>query len=112
MRREICTLSNFCPLLAPCGAMDYNREKPLQGDDTMNIQELLHSFPCTCGHEHRCDIQHVEIGRGAVSALTAICSATVGGIRCSGASTSPLRFTVIITGVTVSLLPSAFAPVR
>ena len=39
----------------------------------MNIQELLHSFPCTCGHEHRCDIQHVEIGRGAVSALTALC---------------------------------------
>ena len=39
----------------------------------MNIQELLHSFPCTCGREHRCDIQRVEIGHDAVSALTELC---------------------------------------
>ena len=39
----------------------------------MNIQELLHSFPCTCGHEHRCDIRRVEIGRNAVSALAELC---------------------------------------
>ena len=39
----------------------------------MNIQQLLASFPCTCGHEHRCDIARVEIGRNAISALTELC---------------------------------------
>ena len=39
----------------------------------MNIQQLLQSFPCTCGHEHRCAIERVEIGRGAIGALTQLC---------------------------------------
>ena len=39
----------------------------------MNIQQLLASFPCTCGHAHRCDIQRVEIGRGAINALSDLC---------------------------------------
>ena len=39
----------------------------------MNIQQLLASFPCTCGHEHRCDIERVEIGRGAIGALRELC---------------------------------------
>lgn len=39
----------------------------------MNIQQLLDSFPCTCGREHRCAIERVEIGRGAISALTELC---------------------------------------
>ncbi|MBE6919809.1 MAG: sn-glycerol-1-phosphate dehydrogenase [Ruminococcaceae bacterium] len=39
----------------------------------MNIQQLLQSFPCTCGHEHRCAIERVEIGRGAIGALTELC---------------------------------------
>ena len=39
----------------------------------MNIQQLLHAFPCTCGHEHRCAIKRVEIGRGAIAALTDLC---------------------------------------
>ena len=39
----------------------------------MNIQQLLESFPCTCGHEHRCAIKRVEIGRGAIGALRELC---------------------------------------
>ncbi|MBE6919234.1 MAG: sn-glycerol-1-phosphate dehydrogenase [Ruminococcaceae bacterium] len=39
----------------------------------MNIQQLLASFPCTCGHEHRCAIERVEIGRGAIAALRELC---------------------------------------
>ena len=39
----------------------------------MNIRQLLDSFPCTCGHDHRCDIQRVEIGRGAIDALRELC---------------------------------------
>ena len=39
----------------------------------MNIQQLLESFPCTCGHDHRCDIRCVEIGRGAIDALRELC---------------------------------------
>ncbi len=39
----------------------------------MNIQQLLASFPCTCGHAHRCDIQRVEIGRDAINALSDLC---------------------------------------
>ena len=39
----------------------------------MNIQQLLDSFPCTCGHEHLCAIQRVEIGRGAIGALRELC---------------------------------------
>ena len=39
----------------------------------MNIQQLLDAFPCTCGHDHRCAIQRVEIGRGAIGALRELC---------------------------------------
>ena len=39
----------------------------------MNIQQLLASFPCTCGREHRCAIERVEIGRGTIAALTELC---------------------------------------
>ena len=42
----------------------------------MNIQQLLASFPCTCGHEHRCAIRRVEIGRGAIGALRELCRET------------------------------------
>ena len=39
----------------------------------MNIQQLLNAFPCTCGHDHSCGIERVEIGRGAISVLGELC---------------------------------------
>ena len=35
----------------------------------MDITALLQSRKCSCGREHRCDIGHIAIGRGAIASL-------------------------------------------
>ena len=39
----------------------------------MNIQELLKGVDCSCGKHHRCDIQFVDIRKGAIDSLTELC---------------------------------------
>lgn len=35
----------------------------------MDFEELLRPKPCLCGHEHSCEIAHVDIGSGVLSRL-------------------------------------------
>ena len=35
----------------------------------MDINELLQGVNCTCGQQHKCDIKHVAIYKGAISSL-------------------------------------------
>lgn len=39
----------------------------------MNIKEILGGVDCVCGRRHTCPIEAVEIGRGAISRLAALC---------------------------------------
>lgn len=39
----------------------------------MNINDILAGVDCACGRRHTCPIEAVEIGRGAISRLAALC---------------------------------------
>ena len=44
----------------------------------MDINAMMKEKSCSCGKIHSCDIEHVYIERGAISALTQLCEKSTG----------------------------------
>jgi len=90
----------------------------------MNIQELLKGMDCPCGRHHRCDIQFVDIRKGAIASLTGLCrdvekillvadenTYAAAGAQTEAALTGKAVTRVIFTGKTV-LIPNEVAVER